>query len=156
MVLNMTIRLFSEQDFPALLAIEELTQVSPWSLEAFKRCLEANYPGWILEVDNEVIGYILVSVAARECHILNLCVHPMQQKKGYGLKLLNFGLDFASKQGATMVYLEVRRSNLAAIALYRKMNFKFIGERKNYYPSSKGNEDALVFARDLGSEQFKL
>ena len=51
-----------------------------------------------------------------------------------------------------MVYLEVRRTNTPAISMYRNMNFKHIGERKNYYPTAKGSEDALIFVRDLGLE----
>lgn len=151
---HMTIRLFGEIDFPKLLAIEEMTQVSPWSEAAFKRCWEANYPGWLMEENDETIGFILLSLVAGECHILNLCIHPGQQKKGNGHKLLSFALRWAKHQGAGVVYLEVRRSNLAAISLYRKMNFKLIGERKNYYPGIKVSEDALVFARDIGIEEI--
>jgi ribosomal-protein-alanine N-acetyltransferase len=148
----MTIRQLVQTDFPTLLAIEESTQPLPWSEAAFKRCSEANYPGWVRVEDNQVVGFIILSLALGECHILNLCVHPAHQHQGFGNELLNYGMRWAKEQAAGIVYLEVRRSNKAAIALYRKMNFKLIGERKNYYISSKGTEDALVFARDIGVE----
>jgi ribosomal-protein-alanine N-acetyltransferase len=150
----MTIRLVKEVDFPKMLELEELTSLAPWSEAAFRRCWEANYPGWVLEDNNEAIGFLLLSLGAGECHILNFCVHPTHQKKGNGFKLLTFALGWAKQQGAGIVFLEVRRSNIPAIALYRNMNFKLIGERKNYYPTQKGSEDALVFARDLGLEEF--
>jgi ribosomal-protein-alanine N-acetyltransferase len=148
----MTIRQLEKMDFPRLLDIEQLTQIAPWSELAFKRCWEAGYPGWVKEKDENVVGYILLSLAVGECHILNLCVHPDYQRQGLGHEMMEYGMQWAKEQNAGIVYLEVRRSNKAAIALYRRMNFKLIGERKGYYATPKGNEDALVFARDVGIE----
>jgi [ribosomal protein S18]-alanine N-acetyltransferase len=143
-------------DLEALLAIEVLTQTSPWSRAAFERCYEAGYPGWVIEDDGHIVGFIIGSLATitAECHILNLCMHPKSQGKGLGSSLLDCAIEWAKQQGAVMVYLEVRRSNYAAIKLYQKMHFKLIGERKNYYPTAKGYEDALVFARDLSVENL--
>lgn len=152
----MNIRLLSELDLLALLAIEEATQPAPWSEAAFQRCWEANYPGWVLEQDDKIVGFIVISLASGECHVLNLCISPSHQRQGLGHQLLNYALKWAKEQGAGIVYLEVRRSNKQAIALYRKMNFKQIGERKNYYPTPKGQEDALVFARDIGYEDLEI
>jgi ribosomal-protein-alanine N-acetyltransferase len=151
----MTIRILDNNDFSQLLAIEELTQITPWSEAAFKRCSEAHYPGWVMEEEGVITAFIILSLATGECHILNLCVHPQYQKQGFGRQILEYALTWAKNKGAGIVYLEVRRTNLPAISLYRKMNFKLIGERKNYYPSPKGKkEDALVFARDIGIEQI--
>lgn len=149
----MQIRSISDLDIPALLTIEELSQTVPWSEAAFKRCWEANYPGWLIEVEDKIVGFVILSMASGECHILNLCVHPDSQRRGYGLMLMQHALESAKLQGAGIVYLEVRRSNTNAIQLYRKMNFKHIADRRNYYPvTPQGPEDALVFARDLGIE----
>jgi ribosomal-protein-alanine N-acetyltransferase len=148
----MTIRQLEKTDFPRLIDIEQLTQTAPWTELAFKRCWEAGYPGWVKEKDDTIVGFILLSLAIGECHILNLCVHPDYQRQGLGLEMLEFGMQWAKGQRAGIVYLEVRRSNKAAIALYGRMNFKLIGERKDYYMSLKGHEDALVFARDVGIE----
>ena len=148
----MNIRYAKETDLLELLAIEEEAQLAPWSEAAFQRCWEADYPGWCIEHEGKIVGFILLSLASGECHILNLCVSPAFQRQGFGKRLLVFALVWAKEQGAGVVYLEVRRSNIQAIALYRKMNFKQIGERKNYYlvsPVSNDREDALVFARDL-------
>jgi ribosomal-protein-alanine N-acetyltransferase len=151
----MQIRRFSDIDMQKVVSIEADAQVSPWSEAAFQRCLEANYPGWVLEIDGISAGFIFLSLASGECHVLNLCIHPTYQRKGLGRKLLICALMWAKEQGAGIVYLEVRRSNHNAIALYRNMNFKSIGERKGYYSTPKGPEDALVFARDLGIEGEK-
>jgi ribosomal-protein-alanine N-acetyltransferase len=150
----MEIRFINELDLPDLLAIEEASQPTPWSEAAFKRCQEACYPGWLLVEENKVIGFVYISVMAGECHVLNLCVAPQQQRKGFGKQLLLTALTWAKQQGAGVVYLEVRRSNHQAIALYRIMNFKRIGERKEYYTTESGREDAIIFARDIGVEDI--
>lgn len=144
------IRPLKETDLPAVFAIEQLTQVAPWSLSAFERCIETGYPSWVVEFAGQTVGFIIVSTAVSECHILNLSVHPERQRKGLGKQLLEHVLAWARTQGITIVYLEVRRSNLVAINLYSKMSFKVIGERKDYYVGIKGSEDALILARDLG------
>jgi ribosomal-protein-alanine N-acetyltransferase len=145
----MRIRLINDLDMLELLKVEESSQVAPWSEAAFSRCFEAGYPGWCIENDDKIVGFILLSLTLGECHILNLCISPTHQRRGHGYHLLTYALVWAKEQGASVVYLEVRRSNAQAIALYRKMNFKQIGERKDYYPMPKGREDALIFARDL-------
>lgn len=149
------IREMRHTDLAQLLAMEEATQVAPWTEAVFLRCQEAKYPGWVIEVDDQLIGFILISVSAGECHVLNLCVHPIFQGKKFGRKLMVTAMVWVKQRGVEIVYLEVRRSNLRAIWLYRKMNFKQIGERKNYYPLANGSEDALVFARDLGVDDLE-
>jgi len=150
----MNIRQLTKTDLPIILVIEQTGQDIPWSEEAFARCWEANYPGWVIEDEGEIIGFIWISLASGECHVLNLCISQVKQRKGYGRELLIYALNWSRSQGAGIVYLEVRRSNTRAIALYRKMNFKQIGERKSYYPTATGKEDALIFARDLGIEDI--
>lgn len=147
-----TIRPITPKDAPTLLALEESTQPLPWSLEAFEKCIAIGFPGWIIFQGNVAIGFIMVSIGAQECHILNICVHPHYQGKKFGKTLLTHALLWAKRHAVDMVYLEVRRSNHRAIQLYRKSHFKEIGERKNYYPLVSGYEDAIVFARDIGVE----
>jgi ribosomal-protein-alanine N-acetyltransferase len=153
--LAIQIRRFNDTDLEKVVSIEAATQVSPWSDAAFLRCWNAKYPGWVVEVDGEIVGFVFISLASGECHVLNLCIHTARQRLGLGRQLLTSALMWAKEQGAGIVYLEVRRSNINAIALYRNMNFKSIGERKSYYSTPKGPEDAVVFARDLGIEGEK-
>jgi len=141
------LRTVTLSDVPQLLAIEAATQVEPWSEEIFKLCFQGDSRGWVIEqVNSKIIGFVLVLVQAGECHVLNLAVEPSQQRQGYGCKLLSYALTVAKQQGAEIAYLEVRSSNDNAIALYRKMGFGKIGERKNYYFTMDGREDALVYA----------
>lgn len=143
----------THQDIPRLIAIENATQMAPWTEGIFKRCLTIGYDCWVVEEQERVIGFIMMSsVLAGEGHILNICVDPAYQRQGYGEKLVSYAISQAEKKKMSMVYLEVRRSNQPAIALYDKLGFVQISERKNYYPLGDKREDALIFALELGIE----
>jgi len=141
-------RLF-KSDIQKILAIEEQVHVSPWSLETFEVCIESGFDGWVLEINRKVVGFIIVSVRAGECHVLNICVARDLQHQGWGRKLMDEALTHARRHGIGIAYLEVRRSNRSAISLYTKMAFLPVGERKDYYPGPNGHEDALIFAKSL-------
>jgi len=137
-------------DLPQLLAIEESTQAIPWNEATFKHCFDVKYPGWVLEEERKIQGFIIISLHDGECHILNLCVAMPSQRQGLGTKLLTDMIRMVKAKGAVIAYLEVRKSNSRAIRLYKNLRFIQIGERKNYYPLPEGREDALIFAKDLG------
>ena len=144
------LRILHKTDLPTLVIIEKLTQYAPWSLEIFERCLQSGYSGWVIEIEEQVLAFIIVSFQLGECHIMNFCVHPLHQNKGLGRQLLEHTLEKAREQGTAMAFLEVRCSNESAIALYEKLDFIQISVRKNYYEGPQGREDALMFAKDLG------
>lgn len=145
------LRLFNAQDMPQLLKIESSSQLAPWSEEVFNRCFELGSTGWVVEQKGQIIGFIMILFQLEEVHILNFCIHPEHQHQGFGYQLLKYALDSIKKEGGTFAYLEVRRSNQKAIALYKKVGFKQIGERKDYY-TLPALEDALVFAKDIAAE----
>lgn len=136
-------------DLPQMNAIEQAAQGSPWTEDTFKMCFEMAYDGWVVEHEGRVAGYVVVAMQPDECHILNLCVARDLQRQGLGKHLLEHALSEARGRGIGIAYLEVRRSNTRAIALYRKFKFLMIGERNNYYQTVNGPEDALVFAISL-------
>jgi ribosomal-protein-alanine N-acetyltransferase len=143
------LRQILEQDLSELIRVESACQIAPWSDEVFKKCLEAGSTGWVMELEGRIIGFILILYQVDEVHILNFCVHPDHQHQGWGKQLLTHMLQNITNQSAKLVYLEVRRSNQRAIALYEKVGFSKIGERKDYYMSLEQREDALVFAKHL-------
>jgi len=143
------IRTLFKSDLNQLLEIEKLVHVTPWTEDTFKTCFNSGYVGWVIELDKKIIGFIIISLTADECHILNLCVVHEFQHQGWGWRLLENALIHAKQKGISIAYLEVRKSNTRAISLYRGMQFQLIGQRKNYYPTEAGNEDALIFALDL-------
>jgi ribosomal-protein-alanine N-acetyltransferase len=143
------LRAMRETDLERVAAIEAEAYEFPWSQGIFRDCLRAGYGCWVLEQDATVIGYALLSVAAAEAHILNLCIEPSNQRRGLGRRLLHRLLDLARWHRAERVFLEVRPSNAAAIALYRQEGFNEIGTRPRYYPAHRGREDAVVMAMEL-------
>lgn len=143
------LRKMAKGDLQQMFAIEQSVQGAPWSEETFKVMFEMQYDGWVAERDNRIVGYIVVALQPDECHILNLCVAREYQRQGLGRMLLEYGLNEAKNRDMGIAYLEVRRSNTRAIALYRKMKFILIGERKHYYQTVSGPEDALIFAMSL-------
>jgi ribosomal-protein-alanine N-acetyltransferase len=143
------LRTLFQSDIDQLLRIEKSVHIAPWGTETFKACFQAGYVGWLIELDKKVIGFIVISLTTEECHILNICVVRDYQHQGWGRKMLEHALDHARQHNINIAYLEVRRSNSRAISLYKKMKFQLIGERKGYYPTVTGHEDALIFAMSL-------
>jgi ribosomal-protein-alanine N-acetyltransferase len=136
-------------DIEAVLDIELEAYAFPWTRGIFQDCLRANYPAWVLERGDGIIGYGMISVAADEAHVLNVCAAPHVQGQGYGRRLLRALLNLARSHGAQRVFLEVRPSNMTAIALYHAEGFNEIGRRPRYYPARSGREDAIVMAKEL-------
>lgn len=150
------IRIAKLSDISQLLAIEQQAQVVPWIEETFKLCFQSGYQAWVIEKDKKILGFVIISIHSEECHILNLCVLTLHQHQGWGRSLLQHALIEAQLKGAKIAYLEVRVSNTRAISLYQKMNFVRIGERKAYYDTIAGKEDALIYAKILNQDDFTL
>ncbi|NLA67746.1 MAG: ribosomal protein S18-alanine N-acetyltransferase [Gammaproteobacteria bacterium] len=138
-----------EADLDSVLVVERRAYPWPWSIGIFRDCLHAGYPAWVLLEGGAFIGHGVLSVAAGEAHVLNICIDPSRQGRGYGRALLRSMVDAARGRGARRVYLEVRPSNPVAIALYQDEGFNEIGRRPRYYPADSGREDAIVMAMEL-------
>ena len=146
------LRPLKTHDIPKVLTIERQMYSYPWSEGIFKDCLKIGYSNWAFIKDGQFVGYVILSVAVGEAHILNICLDPAYQGKGLGRQFLKEVLIIAKKKNANSVFLEVRPSNTAAVQLYKTAGFKKIGKRKNYYPTADGKEDALVLSLDLTSD----
>ncbi|HVH33254.1 MAG TPA: ribosomal protein S18-alanine N-acetyltransferase [Tahibacter sp.] len=136
-------------------AVEARAYEFPWSEGIFRDCLRAGYNCWVLVREQAIIGYGVLSVAAGEAHVLNVCVAPEVQGEGHGRRLMRRLMDLARWHGAERIFLEVRPSNPRAMQLYHTLGFNEIGRRPNYYPAKNGREDAIVMALELlpsGSE----
>ena len=143
------IRAMRRDDLPAVAQMEADSYDFPWSQGIFGDCLKAGHPCWVMWVEGVIAGYGVLSVAAGEAHVLNICIGPDHRGLGLGRLLMRRLLDIARWNGATRVFLEVRPSNPAAQNLYRSMGFEEIGRRPKYYPAKEGREDAIVMALDL-------
>jgi len=144
-----TVREMIHDDVPEVSDIERRSYEFPWSHGVFRDCLLAGYHCAVVERDGTVVGYGVLSVAAGEAHILNLCIDPTYRELGYGERLLDEILSMARKAEVSEVFLEVRPSNEKAIALYMKKGFRNIAYRPAYYQASGGREDAAVFSKIL-------
>ena len=153
---NIKVRPLLESDLSAIMTIEQRACRFPWTIGIFRDCLKMGYLCWGLEISTCLIGYGILSVAAGESHVLNIVIDPNFQKKGYGQYLMRYLLYIAKRHGANIVFLEVRTSNEVAHRLYYQLGFNEIGIRKNYYPSEKGRENAIVLALELYENYSEL
>ena len=144
-----SLRPMREADLDVVVAIEHRAYDFPWSRGIFRDCLVAEYPAWVLVQEGAIVGYGVLSIAADEAHVLNVCTDPERQGRGHGRRMLRALLQVARGRGARRVFLEVRPSNAHAIALYHDEGFNEIGRRPRYYPAHGGREDALVMAMEL-------
>jgi ribosomal-protein-alanine N-acetyltransferase len=136
-------------DLPDVLRNERRGYTHPWAEGIFRDCLRNGQECWLLMCSDQNVGHGILSVAAGESHLLNVCVHPDFQGHGFGRILVEHLLERARTGEASTTFLEVRPSNVAACELYDKLGFNEIGIRENYYPSNVGREDALVLAKEL-------
>lgn len=139
-------------DLDDVLSIEQAAYSHPWTKGMFADSLESGYECWVAVQNNQLVGHAVLSVACGEAHLLTLCVAPCMQRQGIGRTMLQRLLLRARAERAEMVFLEVRQSNIAAQQLYLSMGFNQIGERKQYYPSHSGREDAIIFALQILDE----
>jgi ribosomal-protein-alanine N-acetyltransferase len=143
------LRRMTFHDLDRVMDIEQRAYPFPWTRGIFSDCLRVGYDCRCLQAGRELIGYCVLSHAAGETHLLNLCVDPEWQGHGLGATLLGHVLQRSARAGSADIFLEVRPSNRAAIALYRRFGFGVVGERPGYYTAGEGREDAIVMRRSL-------
>jgi ribosomal-protein-alanine N-acetyltransferase len=139
-------RIMTAKDIPAVMVIEKQAYPYPWTEGIFRDCLRVGYQCRTLEQDGQIQAYGVISVAAGESHILNICVRPELRRQGFGRCMLGYLMDEARRTGARTMLLEVRVSNATAVHMYQRAGFNEIGHRPNYYPARDGREDALLMA----------
>jgi ribosomal-protein-alanine N-acetyltransferase len=136
-------------DLPAVAAIESASYEFPWSAGIFRDCLLAGYHALVLEQGGQVVGYAVMSLAAGEAHLLNICLSAPLRGAGHGTLLLAHMIRQARAGGALRMFLEVRPSNQPALALYGRFGFRPLGLRRAYYRARQGSEDAVVLSLAL-------
>ncbi len=139
----------TEHDLDEVLAIEKSVYSHPWTRGNFADSLHMQYQCRTWRLGGELVGYFVLMVAVGEAHLLNLSIAAAWQRKGQGGALLIEALRVAREHGARHLFLEVRPSNAAALALYERFGFRRIAVRRGYYPAHDGREDALVLSHPL-------
>ncbi len=161
--MNQRVRLFDEtavsrdgfqlrrmrpEELGVVMEVEERAFEHPWSAELLRRELTHDWSTILIALDGETLaGFVIFWVVVDEIHVLNVAVDPIRRRHGVARALMGELLDRGRACGLAVATLEVRRSNLAAIALYEGLGFRHVGLRKGYY--SEEHEDALVMVLDL-------
>ena len=156
MTRGLLIRRAGLADVPAIWAIEKASFPTPWSRWSFLAELgQGNSHTLVIGPSPphlwQTWGYLVFWVVLDEMHILNLAVHPDHRRQSIARQLLATGLGQARTLGAQLAWLEVRPSNLAALALYNSFGFKQVGRRPRYYDDTQ--EDALLLTFDWSEEE---
>ena len=149
----MEIRLATIEDAHAIYEIEQQSFSLPWRLESVLAELEGaeNKLYMVICEENHIVGYAGAWLVYDEGQITNIAVLPSARGKGYGSKLTKQLINECFSRGMHEIFLEVRISNLAALAMYRNLGFSVKGIRKDYY--SEPTEDAYIMS--LVSEEIE-
>jgi [ribosomal protein S18]-alanine N-acetyltransferase len=147
------IRAMTAADLPRVLEIEQVAFRNPWSAELLRRelghdwstILVAEEPGPRGQVT--LVGFVIFWIVHDELHVLNVATAPEHRNRGVARRVLEAALDTGRRKHCTFATLEVRRSNAAALGLYRDFGFRPVGIRPNYYVDE--GEDAIVMVLDL-------
>ncbi|MDP1659787.1 MAG: ribosomal protein S18-alanine N-acetyltransferase [Methylotenera sp.] len=136
-------------DLDAVMAIEPHIYPYPWTRGNFSDSLSSGYSAWVLVRNEQIIAYSLMMLVLDEAHLLNLSVAKDYQKQGLGRLLLEYMVEIAKSNQMANMFLEVRPSNISAIALYENMGFNEMAIRRAYYPAADGREDAVLMGLAL-------
>jgi len=143
-------RLMQEADLPAVMEIERAAFSHPWSEEMIRRELQHEFSTVLLAtdgVDGPILGFAVVWLVHDELQVLNVAVAAEARRQGVARRILDRVEGTARERGARVAMLEVRRSNVAAIALYRSLGYREVGVRPRYY--AEDGEDALAMDKAL-------
>jgi len=144
---EIVIRKATEKDVSQIAELDKICFSVPWSEQAFEKELKQNKLAFyiIAEVKEtgQIVGYAGVWLIQEEGHITNVAVHPDFRRKHIGMAIVEVLMKESSKRAGTETFtLEARKSNTAAIELYKKFGFIEVGIRKGYY--QENNEDAVI------------
>lgn len=146
------LRRASPADVSALVALERAAFSDPWTPRQLAMAIaDEAASAWVAEesdgAEQSIVGYALGRTIADEGEILSIASAPSRRRRGIGRMLLETALRDMVARGATAAWLEVRRSNAAAQAMYVAAGFVETGARRRYYTGPI--EDALIFRHEL-------
>ncbi|MCX2905934.1 ribosomal protein S18-alanine N-acetyltransferase [[Curtobacterium] plantarum] len=140
------ISLLTPDDLAQAFAIECRSHAFPWSEKTFASNQGERFINLRLDVDGQMAAFAITQVVLDEASLFNIAVDPAFQRRGLGRQLLQHLIDELIKRDVLTLWLEVRASNLPAIALYEQLGFNQVSRRPNYYPNASGREDAILMA----------
>jgi len=136
-------RRMEHKDIEAVAAIESVSIIPPWSKASFEEAIEKEETYYVVcEAGGKIKGYAGMWIAADEAEITGVAVEPESRGTGLGKDIVRHLLEKGQELGVKSFFLEVRKSNDKAIAVYEKCGFERVGERKDFY--REPDEDAVV------------
>ncbi len=152
-----TFRRMVLDDLDRVMEIEKDGFAHPWSADLLRREMMHDWSTILLATETRmgpghlpteaIVGFVVCWLVHDELHVLNIATAVEERRRGIGRILMDEAARRARQAGAVLATLEVRRSNAAAIALYRNLGYRQVGIRPNYYVDE--GEDAIVMVLDL-------
>ncbi|MCP3167181.1 ribosomal protein S18-alanine N-acetyltransferase [Myxococcus qinghaiensis] len=147
------IRQMTVEDLAAVMALEQAAFKNPWSQELLKRELQHEWSTILLVEEAQesgpplLLGLAIFWIVHDEVHVLNVATAPQHRRRGVARAVMEEVLERGRGRRCSLATLEVRKSNEAAIQLYRDFGFRPVGIRPNYYADE--GEDAVVMVLDF-------
>ena len=139
--------LMNDSHVEAIAQLEQRCFNDPWSVNSIKSELNNPLSLWLVAVEDGILaGYVGSQSVMGWSDMMNLAVAPEYRRQGVGERLVNTLIERLRENQISCLTLEVRVSNLTAIALYDKLGFQQVGRRPNYYKNPK--EDALILRKE--------
>ncbi|ATB47634.1 ribosomal protein S18-alanine N-acetyltransferase [Corallococcus macrosporus] len=148
-----SIRQMTAEDLPAVMLLEKAAFKNPWSQDLLKRELQHEWSTILLVEEEregqgpELLGLAIFWIVHDEVHVLNVATAPQHRRRGVARAVMDEVLARGRARRCTLATLEVRKSNEAALQLYRAYGFRPVGIRPNYYVDE--GEDAVVMVLDF-------
>ena len=143
----MTIEKMTSAHVAEIAALEAICFSDPWSERSISSELDNPLACWLVALEEATVaGYIGSQTVIDETDMMNVAVDPDFRRRGIAEMLILELVEQLRAAGSRCLTLEVRASNLPAIALYDKLGFVQIGRRKNYYRNPR--EDALILRKE--------
>lgn len=139
--MNFHVRRMAVEDVPAVTQLDRISFTLPWTERSFHFEVTSNPASrcWVAESGGVLAGVVVAWLLVDEVHIATIATHPDFRRQGIAQALLEHVLKLGAEEGAISSFLEVRESNSAAQALYRKFGYEETGRRLRYYKDNGEN-----------------
>jgi ribosomal-protein-alanine N-acetyltransferase len=140
-----------DSEIDSMMLIEQSCHTHPMTHKNMLSCFGGRYFSKGLYIAESLVGFYMAEMAGPDFTLMDICIAPQYQGKGYAKLLIENLIEEANNRSAESIFLEVRVSNLSAIGLYEKCGFNEMGIRKDYYPADNGREDGKLMGLVLFS-----
>ncbi len=149
--MSICFRAMAPTDLELVAALAKRADEFGWTLRNFQDALASGYSIHLAQKDGQLLGYAVTMTVVDEAELLEIAVDPVFQGQGFGKALLTRAVEGAKTGAARCIHLEVRKSNERARKMYQSAGFIEVGQRRNYYPTTSGREDAVLMTLTFSS-----